>query len=253
MRRVPASAICLAALVTLFGVTALTESVTQNPMLIPGLIAVGAVAVPVSFVALVRDLLPGATVPARAIVACFGLAGVLGTAAANLVEYETRQQPAVPHALLVGGVEEPAKLVPALLMIVFGRYRRTADGLILGVAAGMGFAAFETMGYALAALLAPSGGIAATEDVLLLRGALAPCGHGAWTGLVCAAVCWPHARRGRAAWLVAPAAFAVAVLLHGGWDAFDDVFLSIAIGASSLFLLAVWGLLARRDLREAWP
>ncbi len=66
-----------------------------------------------------------------------------------------------------------------------------ADGLVIGVAVGMGFAALETMGYAFVALIASRGDIGAVEQMLLLRGVLSPAGHMAWTGLACAALWQP--------------------------------------------------------------
>ncbi|HEY2206179.1 MAG TPA: PrsW family glutamic-type intramembrane protease [Pseudonocardia sp.] len=54
----------------------------------------------------------------------------------------------------VGLIEENSKLlIPVGVLLVLPRYRRRADGLLLGVAAGAGFAALETMGYAFGTLL----------------------------------------------------------------------------------------------------
>lgn len=238
-----------AGLLALLAISVLTETVTRNPKLLPGLVALGAFAVPVSFVALVRNLLPGAGVPLRAVVTCFLSGGVIGTAAASLLEYDALRDFGVLPALLVGALEEPAKLlVPVLAFIVAG-YRKTADGLVLGVAAGMGFAAFETMGYALQTLVGSHGGVSATEDVLLLRGVLSPCCHPAWTGLVCAALWWTRNHRDRhaAVLLVAPAAFVTAVLLHGAWDGYDSVAAQAAVAAGGSALLLLWLVLARRE------
>jgi protease PrsW len=246
---VPASAVLFAGLLALFGITALTEAATRNPRLLPGLIALGAFAVPVSFVALVRNLLPGAGVPSRAVVTCFVTGGVIGMAAASVLEYDAVRDFGVLPALLVGAIEEPVKLLLPLLVFVVAGHRRTADGLVLGVTVGMGFAAFETMGYALGALIAGDGNVSASEDVLLLRGALAPACHPAWTGLVCAALWWARNHRDRAGpvLLVPPAALLAAILLHGSWDGFEATPARTLIGATSLLLLLAWVLHARRE------
>jgi RsiW-degrading membrane proteinase PrsW (M82 family) len=254
-RSVPGWAVVFASLVALFGVTALAEAATDNPRLLPGLIALGAFAVPVSFVGLVHGLLPSAGIPVRALGTCFVFGGVIGIAAASLLEYEALCDLGVLPALLVGAVEEPAKLVVPLIAFCVGARRHTADGLLLGVAAGMGFAAFETMGYALDALAGPDGTVGASEEVLLLRGALAPTGHPAWTGLVCAALWWTRAHRDRspAALLVAPAALMTAVLLHGAWDGIDAPATDTAISVTSTLLLLIWVVIARREQRAGAP
>jgi protease PrsW len=245
---VPASAVLFAGLLALFGITALTEAATRNPRLLPGLIALGAFAVPVSFVALVRNLLPGAGVPSRAVVTCFVTGGVIGMAAASVLEYDAVRDFGVLPALLVGAIEEPVKLLLPLLVFVVAGHRRTADGLVLGVTVGMGFAAFETMGYALGALIAGDGNVSASEDVLLLRGALAPACHPAWTGLVCAALWWARNHRHRtSALLVPPAALLAAVLLHGAWDGLEATPARTLIGGTSLLVLIGWLLHARRE------
>lgn len=250
-RRIPAWVVIFAGVLALFGITVLSESVARNPRLLPVLIALGAFAVPVSFVALVRDLLPSAGVPLRALVTCFVTGGVIGVAAASLLEYDALRNFDVLPALLVGAIEEPAKLVLPLIAFMVGAHRRTADGLVLGVAGGMGFAAFETMGYALGALVGHGGDVGTAESVLLLRSVLAPTGHPAWTGLVCAALWWARRQEHPAALLVALAAFLAAVGLHGGWDGLDAPLASAAVAGTSTVLLLSWLVFARREEQRA--
>ena len=250
-RRIPAWAVIFAGALALFGITVLADSVTRNPRLLPNLIVLGAFTVPVSFVALVRDLQPSSGVPVRALVTCFVTGGVIGMAAASLLEYDALRSYDVLPSLLVGAIEEPAKLVLPLVAFAVGAHRRTADGLVLGVAGGMGFAAFETMGYALGALAGPHGDVSAAESVLLLRGALAPTGHPAWTGLVCGALWWARRQGHPLAQLVALAAFLAAVGLHSGWDGLDAPLASAAIATTSAVLLLIWLALARREVRAA--
>jgi RsiW-degrading membrane proteinase PrsW (M82 family) len=87
------------------------------------------------------------------------------------------------------------------------------------VAAGAGFAALETMGYAFTTLITSHGSITATVDELLLHGFLSPAGHMAWTGIAATALYAAAASgwRGRrvAEFVVA---FGVAVALHAPWD-----------------------------------
>ena len=250
MTRVPAWAAIFAGALALCGITVLTESIASNPRLLPAMIVLGAFAVPVSFVALIRDLLP-ATVPVRALVTCFVTGGVIGMAAASLLEYDALRSFDVLPSLLVGVIEEPAKLMLPLIAFTVGAHRRTADGLVLGVAGGMGFAAFETMGYALGALAGPHGDVGTAEGVLLLRGALAPTGHPAWTGLVCGALWWARRQDHPLAQLVALAAFLAAVGLHSGWDGLDSPLASAVIATTSAALLLGLLIIARREERGA--
>ena len=57
--------------------------------------------------------------------------------------------------IMVGLIEEAAKLIVPLLVLIFSSTRRSRDGVIIGVASGMGFATLETMGTA-SALCCPA-------------------------------------------------------------------------------------------------
>jgi RsiW-degrading membrane proteinase PrsW (M82 family) len=98
------------------------------------------------------------------------------------------------------------------------------SGITFGVAAGMGFAALETMGYAFVAFIQSGGNIGTLEETLLVRGLLSPAGHAAWTGLICATLWRERARLGRPVINRAVVgAFALAVVLHALWDMFNSL------------------------------
>ncbi len=105
---------------------------------------------------------------------------------------------------------------------LYGRYCSEADGVIFGVAAGMGFAALETIGYGFAAAQG-SGSIGPVDATLIVRGLLSPAGHGAWTGLVCAVLWREREKLGRRVInLPVMLAFTAAVLFHTFWDIFNS-------------------------------
>ena len=79
--------------------------------------------------------------------------GVVGVAAAGLIEYDTLCRLDTLPAIAVALAEETAKLIAPLAVLVFTRHRRAADGLLVGVASGAGFAVMETMGYSAVALV----------------------------------------------------------------------------------------------------
>ncbi len=193
----------------------------NNPGYIPLVIVVGAFVVPVAFVSYIYEREPGRDIPVRSVALCFVWGGALGVTVAGFLEYATLQGLGTAQLLGVGVIEESAKLIFPLAVYFRGRYCSEADGLIFGVAAGMGFAAFETIGYGLAAAQS-SGGIGSAEATLIVRGLLSPAGHGAWTGLVCAFLWRERENVGRRIVdLPLAGAFSAAVILHTLWDTFN--------------------------------
>ncbi|MET7402924.1 PrsW family intramembrane metalloprotease [Dactylosporangium sp. NPDC005572] len=216
---------------------------TKNPNFVPALILLGASVVPAAFLAFTQARSGHWRVPASmlAIVAFFG--GVIGVVAAGTWEYDVLRDLGVLPMVFVGLIEEVAKLIVpgVVLFAVFARRgrREPADGLVVGVASGMGFAALETMGYAFTALLAAKGDLGAVEQTLFIRGLLAPAGHTAWTGLTCGAL-WafaanPHLRQ----FLTLAATFVGAVTLHTAWDSLGTVWGYAVVGVASLTWLTV--------------
>lgn len=213
---------------------------TRNPNLVPSLILLGAAVVPAAFVTFVYSLrlefgVGGGTV---ALVAAVG--GVVGVVTAGLLEYDTLRDLGALPMVAVGLIEEAAKLIAPLVVVLVTRHRHRADGLLVGVAAGAGFAALETMGYGFVTLVRSGGDLAAVDGVLLLRGILSPAAHMAWTGLTAAAL-WEAARRGRhaaALWRFL-GVYAVAVALHTAWDTIGTTPAYAVLAAVSLGLLTL--------------
>jgi RsiW-degrading membrane proteinase PrsW (M82 family) len=214
---------------------------TKNPNLLPALILLGAAVVPAAFVAfvagrrLVFDL-------GGVVVGITGLVGgVIGVVAAGLLEYRTLQTLGFVPLLAVGVIEEAAKLiVPAAIVLFWRKHRHPADGLLLGVACGAGFAVLETMGYAFVVLIQSSGNLDAVQQVLFLRGVLSPAAHMAWTGLTAAALFTAAAERWRPRGVGRfVVVFVVVAALHATWDALaaKSWVPDLAVAAVSLALL----------------
>jgi RsiW-degrading membrane proteinase PrsW (M82 family) len=213
-------------------VTGAAES-TQNVHLLPAVLVLGALLVPVTFVVYLFERLAVGPAILPTLAVCFCAGGSVGVAAAGFLEYQTLRDLGALPMLAVGVIEESVKLALPLWLLMRGRFRSPGAGLLFGVASGMGFAALETMGYGLVALIQSRGQIGPTEEVLLIRGLLSPIGHAAWTGLVCAAL-W----RRPFSWPILAAAFATAVALHALWDLTDSTLVHVAIGTLSGTLLA---------------
>ena len=230
---------------------------TGNPGLVPMVLLLGAFVVPAAFVAFFYgqeraiDKLVHVETPLRIVAACFLVGGVIGVVTAGFVEYATLTKLTIPSLFMVGLIEEAAKLILPVAIYWRSRYRSEADGLLFGVASGMGFAALETMGYGLVALIESQGNVGILQQTLLIRGLLSPVGHAAWTGLICAALWGERERTGRLFNPVVIEVFGLAVVLHAFWNIAgfsQQAFISYAgyviIGGISLILLI-------RRLREA--
>jgi RsiW-degrading membrane proteinase PrsW (M82 family) len=155
---------------------------SNNPNLVPTVIILGALSVPAAFVAYFydyerkQDKNDHAKTPLESATVCFKVGGIIGTLAAAFLEYQLIRAATIPGLLLISVIEEIAKLFFPLILYFFSSYKSESDGLLFGVASGMGFAAFETMGYGFTALLNSQGSIGALEQTLLIRGLLSPVG-----------------------------------------------------------------------------
>lgn len=149
----------------------------------------------------------------------------------------------VPTAALAGVVEEPAKGLVLLILAMFSRrFPGILSGLALGVCVGAGFAIFETIDYA---YRFGEYGLPSTW-VLVLRGALSPLMHLAWTGALGGAM-WAARGPGRTGWAALGswltwAVLAGMVVMHCIWN---------TVGPVQWICLALWALIFRFAKRGA--
>src|SRR6266545_3597946 len=165
----------------LWSAAVLVTFATRNSNLVPTIILLGSFLVPVAFVTYAFGH-ADEVVTAQRIFAAFVYGGVLG---ASILEGALLRQPSGPAYLGVGLIEEAVKLAALwLLARRLGRYTMR-DGIVLGAAVGFGFAAFESAGYAFNALFTSSGlSLLNLVETEVLRGILAPVGHGLWTAIL---------------------------------------------------------------------
>jgi protease PrsW len=204
--------------IVLFGVAEIALVTTGNPLFFPTVILLGAFVIPVTFVTYFYEYVRDRDISLPLLTTCFVVGGILGVITAGIIEYGTLRNMGVASLFGIGLIEETVKLIFPVVMFVAWKYRHEADGLLFGVAAGMGFAALETMGYALVNFIQSGGNVGILQQVLLIRGLQSPSGHAAWTGFVCA-VLWRHRQQtGHPFGLSVIGAFLVAVVLHALWD-----------------------------------
>lgn len=212
---------------------------TENLNFFPSLVLLGAITVPMSVLVFAWGSGPRVTASSGLVVFTALVGGIIGTVAAGTLEFDTLKRLGMFAMLGVGVIEESAKLIVPVALLLFLPGRARQAGVIIGIASGMGFATLETMGYGFNALLSQKS-IAAVDQTLLLRALLSPAGHVAWTGMTTAAL-WriPTAvHKGRAV-LLAVGAFVLAVVLHACWDGLNSLVAHVVIGVLSLTLLLV--------------
>ena len=197
---------------------------TGNANLVPTIILLGSFLVPVAFVTYAFGH-ADQVVTAQRIFTAFVYGGVLGVLGASVLEAALLRQPSGPAYVGVGLIEEAVKL--AALWLLARRLPRYTmrDGIVLGAAVGFGFAAFESAGYAFNALFTAGGpSLLNLVETEVLRGILAPVGHGLWTAILGGTLFGVAARRGRLRLSRAVVGWYVLVaLLHGLWDASQQI------------------------------
>jgi protease PrsW len=208
---------------------------TGNANLFPTVVILGSFVVPATYVAFFYEHrhLSLLSMPTTALGFFWG--GVLGVFAATLLEPIFIGGLDFLTAFQVGVIEEFVKILGVLWIARRLRHDSELDGLILGAAAGMGFAALESTGYAFTAFLGSGGSLSATVAVTLLRGLLSPLGHGTWTAIL-VGVLFRESAAGRfRVNRKVLGAYLVVVGLHGLWDGLPDLMSNFVSSGVDIF------------------
>jgi RsiW-degrading membrane proteinase PrsW (M82 family) len=246
---------------TLWGAAVGSVFVTGDVIILPTVFLLGSFLVPVTAVAWYLDHDPSPALSPNRILAAFLVAGVLGLLAAAFLEHWLVYGPGLRGNLKVGLIEEFVKGVAIVVLAMgLGSYTRRT-GMVLGATVGFGFAALESSGYALAALIVVQGQhlTLSFSDVViteLARGVLAPFGHGLWSAILGGVIFYAF-RKGRIwlSWSVLLGYLGVS-LLHGAFDIFGTVPAYVVISTIGIVpLVYLW---LRQDrglpfLRRAQP
>lgn len=229
--------------------TILTFMLTNNINLTPTIVLLGNFLVPVCFVSFFYERRNRFSVSMASTSISFFYGGVLGTATAALLEPIFINALNFNTAFIVGFIEELTKLIGVLLIARHRKFYNQMDGIILGAAAGMGFAAFESVGYAFTAFLQSGGNLSDVVVVTLIRGVASPVGHGTWTAILTSVLFRESYLGGFNINHKVVGAYMTVVILHGLWDGFPFVignifpalhsilFGEISIGLVGIFIL----------------
>jgi RsiW-degrading membrane proteinase PrsW (M82 family) len=207
-------------------------ALTDNTIFVPNLILLGTFLVPICTVLWVLSRPREAHLSVETLVLGFLAGGTAGVVLTGTTEIYVLPD-AVGRNAIVALIEEGGKALLLVGVATFVRVRVPRDGMVLGATIGAGFAAFESAGYALGAM------IQYTDDHPLLnvlqteamRAVLAPFGHIMWTAILGGAIFASAWMTGRfrldrhVVW-----AFIGVGVLHGLWDASYGWAIGIARG-----------------------
>ena len=204
---------------------------------IPNIIMVGSLAVPLAAAILFFEMNIRKNVSLYQVLRLIFVGGVLSIVITDFLNplrptlINTFGIPEEWHSAIAGPLEETAKLLAVIFLARGGKYRYTLNGLLFGAAVGVGFAIFESAGYAFRCFLmnlkavSPDGltlAMSKMRDVIFLRGVLSPIGHVAYSAIAVGALwrvkggdpfAWSLFGRFRFLFL-----FACAVALHAFWN-----------------------------------
>jgi RsiW-degrading membrane proteinase PrsW (M82 family) len=218
----------------LFIATTIVMFLTGNPNLYPTVILIGNFLVPVVFVVFLYDHQHLSDLAPETIGRSFGIGGILGVLGASILESlllspsPNNQGLSLGNAVLVGLIEEGCKLAAVAFLARHMRARSPINGLLLGAAVGMGFAALESTGYAFTAFLSSQGHVGSSLAATVLRGLFAPFGHGIWTAIVSTVLFRQSGPRHFRFNIPVILTYLSVSLLHGFWDGLPFV-ISLAI------------------------
>ena len=209
----------------LFIVTTIVMLLTGNLNLYPTVILIGNFLVPVVFVAFLYDHQQFSSLSLDTVATSFCVGGILGVLGASILESlvlpvasNPTQGLSLGGAFAVGLIEEGCKIAVVAFLARKMDHTSQMDGLLLGGAVGMGFAALESTGYAFTTLLLSHGSVSASLAETLIRGLLAPFGHGIWTGILGAVLFRESTPRHYRITGTLILTYLFVSVLHGLWD-----------------------------------
>ncbi|MGW2239713.1 PrsW family glutamic-type intramembrane protease [Streptomyces sp. NPDC001759] len=235
-------------------VLAVVTQSTGNSFVLPAAFFYGAAAGPIALLVATQDRTGvAAAAPTMTLLGMFLLGGGVAITTGGYFDALFIHPVDGDQILRVGFIEEPAKILPVIVVAALGGYRTKRSGVALGLATATGFAVMESMGYAFATARK---GVFHAEAVELVRGLTTPFGHLAWTGFFCAVAFGVWERRGR---MVLTLRIAGAFLLVCALHSLNDALLILhdipfAVHVLYVLVAAASYVLFHRSTRDLhWP
>lgn len=163
----------------------------QNWRMVPGLIITGAFFVPLACVALFFEVNILRNISLYQVVKFVVCGGIVSLLVALFLFTFTSSLGQIMGDTIAGPVEEPAKLLAAILLLCSTqKYKWVLNALLVGAAVGAGFAGFETAGYIYGGLIHALQTQDATPfyETMIKRAVYAPFGHVVWTASLAGAL-----------------------------------------------------------------
>ena len=200
----------------------------ENTKLLPGLMLVGSFAIPISALVLFIEFNVRRNISLYMVVRLVLLGGVFSLLITHVIGsllssglLPNAGYAAFLGAAIAGPVEETAKVLAMVAVANTARHPYKLNGLLVGASVGMGFAAFESAGYAFDVLL-ENGAVGEMVTNINMRGVLAPFGHIVWSAVAGCAL-WRIAKGRKFKWRMLVdenfiRLFLVPVILHMIWN-----------------------------------
>lgn len=192
--------------------------------MLPGLIFMGALAVPFSVAVFFWEINVPRNIGFFEIMKVFFIGGTISLVVSLFLDIVLNNTGELTFAgaTVTGIVEETAKCVAVLIFLRSAKTKYVLNGLLIGAACGAGFAVFESAGYALNKLLESDFNLSYAVNNIFLRAVLSVGGHVVWAAITGAAIVMAkngeplaskHIFSGKFLQL-----FIVPVILHAVWD-----------------------------------
>lgn len=191
---------------------------TSNPNIYPSIIILGNFLIPVTYVSFFYERRLHSNVSMMNVFLSFFYGGFLGTFAAALIEPFFIHRLNFYTSMIVGIIEELVKVLGVVVILKRNKHKLEIDGIILGAAAGMGFAAIESCGYAFTTFLSTGGNFTMLIYITLMRGILSPLAHGTWTAILTGVLLRERTVKSFRVNLYVLYEYILVIILHGLWD-----------------------------------
>ena len=222
-------------------IAAVITEITEDNVLVPTVIIVGSFMVPVTVAAFALSRKREGYLTTEEVLLGFLGAGTLGLVATAVAEVYLL--PAAAGTFIAVGVIEAVGKGAVLLVVAHQvHHREPRDGMVLGAVVGAGFAAFESAGYALQAMIdhLDARPLVSIVEIEAFRAVLAPFGHITWTALLGGALfasSWAgrfHVTKRLVGTLVG------IIALHALWDQANGWSVMLSKGVTGVGWALVW-------------